>query len=491
MLKFLRKKENAKKVLWALAIIIVPLFVLWGSVSPMRGIKKENYAGKIFGKKVSYEEFNDCLQAVKTQAIIQFGDNFYKVQRFLNLESETWDRLILLYEVHKHKITATNKEVIEAIKKYPFFQGEGKFDPRMYQEVLMYSLHIAPRDFEEEIRQNLCFAKLFEEITKNVSLEDKELLDEYKKANEKVRLSFFLFTPAEFAKEVSIEAPEIKDYFESHKDNFKKPPSVNVEYLGEDFTAGNSSQEKSKILEKTNLIYSELKKGADFEKAGKDFSIQVKETGLFSRQGPITDIGWSNEFLEASFSLKQNEISQPLTTSKGVYILKLKEKKDSYIPGLREAEKDVRKILIAKKSLELAEAKAKETLEKINKIFKGSKKIDFVKLSKILGLEIKNTSLFKYGEYIPAIGVAKEFRDAAFALKNKESKISDIVSLPQGFCILKLEEYQGIDEKKFASEKEGFKTGLLDKKKKDFFNNYFEELKKQASLHDNISKPAI
>ena len=125
MLKFLRNKKTAKKVWIGLAIIIVPAFVLWGSGSLMGDKEKAVNAGRIFGKKVSTLEYKDALAAARTAAIMQFGDNFEQMQKFLNLEVQAWERLILLYEAKKRKVDATDKEVIELIEKYPFFQRNG------------------------------------------------------------------------------------------------------------------------------------------------------------------------------------------------------------------------------------------------------------------------------------------------------------------------------------------------------------------------------
>lgn len=486
MLKILRKKENAKKVLWLLAIIIVPAFVLWGSASILRNQGKENYAGKIFGRKISFEEFNRGLQAVQTQAIMQFGDNFYKVQKFLNLKLETWDRLILLHEARKYKIKVTDNEVTEAIKKYPFFQRNGKFDLRIYEDVLSYVFHLPARIFEEQIRETVIFAKLFNEVTKNTTLDDSELLNEYKKANEKIKVSYLLSSPQKFEKDISIEETTLKDYFEKHQQDFKKPPSINIQYLGIDFPQKIDPQEKRQIQDKINQISETLANDPNFEKAALKFSLSIRETGFFSRAGPIPAIGWSNEFWETVFSLKPQEISKPLETPKGIYILRSKEKKDSYIPVFGEVETEIKKILSSKKALELAEDKAKQALEKIRTIYKTSKKINFTKLSQFFSLETQTTPLFKYGEYIPNIGIAKEFQDAAFKLKDSKDKVSGIISLPTGFCILKLEGNQEIDEKKFIQEKEEFKKAQLDKKKKEAFNSFFEKLKLEAHLKNNI-----
>jgi len=94
------------------------------------------------------------------------------------------------------------------------------------------------------------------------------------------------------------------------------------------------------------------------------------------------------------------------------------------------------------------------------------------------------------GEYLPNIGPSSEFQNAAFNLKDK-NRISPVIYTQQGFYILKLDEFVPIDEQKFKSEKAEFKTKLLEDKRKEFFNNFFEELKKKANLQDNVSKMKV
>ena len=51
LLKFLRKKKNMKLIIWGLAILIIPAFVLWGAGASRNKGKGPNYAGKIFNRK--------------------------------------------------------------------------------------------------------------------------------------------------------------------------------------------------------------------------------------------------------------------------------------------------------------------------------------------------------------------------------------------------------------------------------------------------------
>ena len=108
MLKELRNKKTAKKIWIVLIILIVPAFTLWGFGSFMHSKQEAAYVGKISSRKVSSLEYQDALDAVKNQAVMQFGDDLSKIQKYLNLESQAWERLILLTEAKKLKVKVSD-----------------------------------------------------------------------------------------------------------------------------------------------------------------------------------------------------------------------------------------------------------------------------------------------------------------------------------------------------------------------------------------------
>jgi peptidyl-prolyl cis-trans isomerase D len=488
MLKTLRKKDVAKRILYVLAGIIIIAFVFLSPGSIIRSRQTANFAGKIFGKKISFAQYKDSLQAVKNQAIIKFGNNFYKIQKFLNLQKEAWDRLILLYEAKRRRIKVSDKEVVKKIKQLPFLQTNGKFDARLYQNVLNYIFKTPAREFEEQIRQSLMFEKLYEQVTNNVIIDEKEILENYKKENEKIRVSYVRFMTKDFLDEVTLEDKELKDYFSEHSSDFKRPPSVNVQYIGLQYPEKPTEEDKITIQNKIDEIYSSLEGQKDLQKISKQYSLPIKETGFFSVLDAIPDLGLQFEFNQAAFSLEDNQISKPVQTNKGIYILKLKEKKDSYIPTFEEVKDSVENILKHKKAAELAKNKAKEYLAKFQEVYRSNpNSFNFKKIVEMETLNYAQTPLFKHGEYVPDVGASKEFNEEAFSLKNK-TKPFGFVSTQQGTYIIKLEEFIPIDEEKFAKEKEEFKNRLLQKKKDKVFNKFFLELKTKANLLDNISK---
>ena len=74
MLRQLRKKKIAKRILWVLAALIVPAFVLWGAGSSTREKGRGlSYVGKIYGKKITFEKFGISYQNCYHQLLLSSG----------------------------------------------------------------------------------------------------------------------------------------------------------------------------------------------------------------------------------------------------------------------------------------------------------------------------------------------------------------------------------------------------------------------------------
>ncbi len=184
MLKTFRKKGVAKKVLWFLAVIIILSFGVFGTANYYHGDKGLSYAGKIFGKKITFDDFQKSLLHARTQAILRYGDNFDKIAPMLDLDSEAWDRLILLQEGRRQHIKILDAEVIDTIEDFDFFKHGGKFDPAFYGKIVRYVFRCDPREFEEGVRESLIFSKLFQGQTAGAEISEAESLKENQNKNE-------------------------------------------------------------------------------------------------------------------------------------------------------------------------------------------------------------------------------------------------------------------------------------------------------------------
>lgn len=473
MLKKLRNKKTAKRIWIMLTLLIMPAFVFWGFGNFIRSKEETMYVGKIFGRRVTFLEYKEALNAVRNQAIIHFGDNLSEIQKLINFESEAWNRLLLLAEAKKRKITANDAEVIGFIKKHPLFKGrDGQFYDEIYSRYLEH-IRTQPRIFEEETRQNLVLSKLYGQITKNLNLTEEEIGEEYRKLNEQVSIYYIASAPSEFIKDITTSEEELKDYFAKNSLPFKEPLSFNVEYV---YLPADEQQNEETPKDKIKKLTRHLNKKADFLKVAGDFGLQVKETGLFGQTDPIPGIGWSPQISNLISKLKIGEFSSPIHWDKYYYVMRLKDRREPYIPDFPRLKDKIKDRFIKDKSQEIAKERIENCLKKLNELYQTKpESIDFNNLAKIYGLKSDSTDFFKYGSYIEGIGSSDIFFAKARGLKEKN--FSEIINTPSAFYIIKVKALIPEDEKKFAEEKPEFSARLLLQKKEDYFNNFVEELK--------------
>lgn len=487
MLKQLRNKKTAKKIWIILAILVLPAFLLWGSgsiIGDKDKTKQSASIGKVSGKLITLSEYKDALEATRNQAILQFGDSFSEIQKYINLESQAWDRILLLSEAKKRKIRASDKEVIELITGYPFLQRKNKFDNKIYQNMLKYTFRTQPRIFEEQTRQNIILSKFFEELTKDIKVTEEEIKKEYTRTNEQISVYYIAAIPFNFIdKTTPITEKELQDYFTNNALAFKQPLSYNLEYI--------SAESEDKI----QRLIGSLNNKAALSQLLKDTGLAEKETGLFPENTPIPGIGFSAQVANSISKIKVGEYLPAVQIEKTYYLFKLKERKEPNIPELEQIKDKVKEKLIRDKSETSAKMKIDACAKKLKEdpeSFKTIKKqiednlapenkmdanlAEFDNAAKLFGLKSSFTEPFKHGSYIESIGSSDMFWEKIISLNDNQT--SDVISLPSGFYILKLKSRITIDEKKFNEEKAEFARRLSAQKKQEFFSKFIEELKK-------------
>lgn len=529
MLRQLRKRKTMKRILWALVILIIPPFTFWGVGSVVRSKQKgPTGAGAIFGKSVSFEEHNNALQAVNHQAMMMYGSRLSDIYENLNLERQAWERLLLLKEAKRKGLRVKDKEVIETIQNFPFFQSRGIFDNRSYELMIQQIFRIEPRQFEEEMRDSLTIAKLHDSVIKDVKITDEEIKQEYKNENEKSKICYILISPNNFKKNIKTNTEELRKYYQNNLEAFRIPDQINIEYLDFEFAAyqkdiqpteeqikkyHNAHKDefdqkkefkdlrevaKNRLIEQEarqkaltaaeKIDYILLDKTKSFEEVAKDNSISIKETGFFSSEGPIPHIGWFPEIQASAFKLNVGErsglIKSNMGLAKGYYIIKIKEKKPSYIPNFDEVKEKVENILKEEKALKLASKEAERLRKKIIGLIKN-KNLTFEQAASKTLHNPKYTEPFTRNGYMPGLGSASELGEAAF--NAQPGNISPVIKTRAGFCIFSGAEITPIDEEKFKKEKDEFAKKALEAKKLQVLNEWYLNLLKSADIKINIS----
>jgi hypothetical protein len=477
MLKILRRKDVSKKIFYVLAALIIPAFIAWGTMGKddKEGGPRGNVAGRIFDQAVGLDDFRIALNAWKTQLALQYGDKANEAAQMMDPIQGTWDRLIMLHEAKRRWIKVTDKEVVEAITRFPFLQRNGVFDPKAYQLFVQYSLGMpSARLFENQLRDNLAMAKVFKDMTKDVTVTDEEVRAEYEKVSVTTQVRYAAFLYAPYKEGVAATEDEIKKFYETSKEALKIPPQISVAWLGVEFEkmpGVTKAQAEEKI---TTAMKSSRTKG--LAEAGKEVGLEVQESGYFGYEDPLPNFGWLPQLSTILFDLPVRGFSKLIEMKRGVFFFQILDKKDAYIPEMKDAIEKIKLLIIEQKAKEIAQNKAKAFLDVIKVQGKT-----FAEALQGQGLESKETPEFTRESYIPELGLAEPLKEASFNLQ-ADAVASDPIALEQGLYVIQSMKTPALDEEKFKKDKDAAHEAVLDKKRSEAFDAYFKNLKGQARL---------
>lgn len=184
MLKFLRNKKVQKNIYLALAILIIPPFVIWGVF--MDPSEKNSALGSIGPRQISTQQYLASYKAVQHQLIFLYGPQFESLKSLVNFKGEAWDRILLLDYAKRERIHTRDEEVVDWLSMQPLFSNRGRFDVSFYKRYVGNALRTDARNFEEEVRQILTIAKIRERLRSQVHFTGVELKDLYVKEHPEV-----------------------------------------------------------------------------------------------------------------------------------------------------------------------------------------------------------------------------------------------------------------------------------------------------------------
>ncbi|MDP8253422.1 MAG: SurA N-terminal domain-containing protein [Candidatus Kaelpia aquatica] len=532
MLDKFRKKKNIKIIMFFIAIIIVPAFMLWGVGSVLKSKGKDSLAGLVFSKKIPKDDFVKQYHAVYNQAQMLYGENLNKVKDLLNLEGQTWQRIILLEEARRRKIKISDAEVIAAIQSSPIFQKNNAFSKDSYETTLKYYLGLRPQQYEAQTRDNLKIKTLIEQVTEGVEATEIEAWEKFKSEKSSFKLSYILIKPTEFLADITHTEEELGAFYGENRERFKKEEQVNLECLGilfkdlateatvleeeidnyfkeheaeleemqskeesrlsdEDLRAKISDyliqiNARDKAQELIWQIENDIASETSLSQIAEKSNLSFNETGFFSPWDPIPEIGWAYKITEQAFSLNPGEISSAMETKNGFYIIKLIEKRASYIPEFDEAKESVLKEYIASKSNELAKKEAEELLSSIILALDNEEDIQTILAAN--ALEFIETDFITSASYIKGIGNAS---DILTALDNSQNKGFNpkVITSQAGYIVLRIDDIKEVVEEEFKEQKDKLQEELLTEKKNAALNDWFNQIREDANLEVYFTLP--
>ena len=472
MLDKMRRHKSWLK--WSLGLVCLA-FVIFYIPDFLRGSGADAASGdtiaRVEGRDISAAEFRRTYQAQLQAYRAAYGANMSEqLLKQLGVEQQILQQLVeeraALAEADRLGIRVSDEEVRQRILSMPAFQDNGQFigESRYQQLLRMQRPPMTPSEFEDNIRRGLTVEKLRAAITDWLSVPDKELEQEYRRRNDKVKLALVSFTADSVRKDVSASDAEAGGYFDAHKNDFKIAEKRKIRYLVVDIEAlrakinpspaeiertYNNSIEQYTTAEQVRASHILLKtegkddaavkaKAEDLlkrAKAGADFAELAKknsEDEASAKQGGDLDYFGKGrmvpEFDQAAFSMEPGTISDLVKTQYGYHIIKLVDKKAATTRTLPE----VRQQIADQLAYEKAQAQAGDLAQQIEKEI--GKPADLDRVAKARGLQVQESGFFARDEPILGLGASPEA--AARAFDTKQGDVAGPVRTGRGFAFL-------------------------------------------------------
>jgi peptidyl-prolyl cis-trans isomerase D len=506
---------------WLIKVLlgaIVIVFVFWG-VGSFRSQRGDRIA-TVNGDPITLDEYRNTFDNLVDQLRRRFGNNLdgdmiEKLQVKKQALNQLINNTLLLQEAKRLKFRVSDTELAGAISEIPAFQEAGRFDNRLYRNVLE-RLRMTPEEFEVAQRNGIMIEKLSTLVTSGVKISDQEAMEWFNWANASVNIDFALFEPDHY-KDVNPSLEETKTYFESHKENYKTEAMVKVRYLHfspdeyrskvtisdeellEYYNENQEAFKTPKTVEARHILFrvdenatpEAVKKIQEREldilklaKEGKDFAELAKQYS----EGPTRDSGgylgsfrkeaMVKPFADMAFSMKAGEISEPVRTRFGWHIIKVEKVNKASVLSFDEAKERIKKKLAGERGKNLAYNEA-EAVSEIS--FEDD---DLFKIAKERNLKVLTTNFFSRKG--PEKGISTPSKFASFAFNLSVGEISDIQEFENGYYIIQLIDKIPPKIPEFTQVKETVRADLVREKQgekaKTDANSFLAALKSGKSM---------
>jgi peptidyl-prolyl cis-trans isomerase D len=404
------------------------------------------------------------------------------------------NRTLLLAAAEDMGLAVSEAQIDEAIVGNPDFQVDGKFDRDTFRALIAGAGH-TPVSFRTELANSYALAQLNEGVARTPFATEAESRALARLVSQTRDFAYLVFDPETFEANVQISDDEVREYFDSHPEEFRSPETVDVSFVQlrmadlansegievteEDilsryeadratFAAAEQRRmahillevgdERDEATARQQLLDARkrIEAGEPFEEVAKAMS---EDAGSAPAGGDLGFLGKGTlvpEFEQAAWALAPGQISDPVVTQFGVHLIKLLDVKTTEYPSLEERREEIVASLRRSAAEEMYASKVRELDELA---FDSPESLE--PIADAVGLEIARQS-----------GVAREsgagpfsdkkVRDAAFSEEVLEKGFnSRAIDLGESAVVMRLDAHHPAEQKAFASVSDDIRARLV------------------------------
>lgn len=493
MLDAIRKHTQGWLAKAILAIITVP-FALFGIDSYLNQAGGNVAVATVAGEKISVQEFSNSIENVRNR----LQSEGQKVDAALldspALKQSVLDGLItrrlVNKEVQREHFKISDEQLNQHILSMPEFQENGKFSEDLYQKTLQQNKLTAAK-FESGIRSDMVTQQARDGIAK-LAFAPKAIAEKALQfAFQQREVSTVDVKAVDYIKQVTVTPEQVKQYYEQHKDKFKAPEQVKLEFallsaaglmnqvsvsdqeVKEFYDANaakfqgdeqrqashiliNFGQDKAAAKTKALDVLAQVKKNP---KRFEELAItNSQDTGTATKGGDLGSFGRGamvKPFEDAVFAMKVNQVSDLVESEFGYHIIKL-----NGITGQSSSFEQMKPQIKAELIFQKAQAKYAELSEDFsNMVYEQSASL--APVAKKYNLQLQTTQLMSRADGAKYFKSEKLMNMAFSDEVLKEKRNSEAVEVsPNNLVSVRVVEYKPEAPRSFDEVKSGIEAVL-------------------------------
>lgn len=438
----------------------------------------------------------------------------------------------LAYEADRMGLGVSDKELVDYLHQGQFgqlfFPGGNFIGQQQYEDFVQNQFGLSVAQFEKELKDQIAQQKLLSAVSAAATVSDKEIEEQVKKQDTKVKFDYAVLTLDDVKKQIKVTDVELKAFYDQnkqqyvnsipekrkaryilidtarladsipvtqadlqafynqHQDEFRIPETVTVRHIliktptpGADGKVDPEGVEAAKA--KAEDVQRQLKAGANFADLAKKYS---EDPGSAQNGGllpPLTKGRTVPEFEQAAFNTPKGQTTDIIRTSYGFHIIQVEDKQTARLKPLDEVKAQIEPAIRQQKAGAAAQNLA-------NSVQSLARSAGLDKAAAEKGLSVTTTDMMAQTDALPGVGSAQELANALFSAKKNDPP--GTAPTPQGFAIYQVIDIQAPQTPAFEQIKAQVEEQFKAQRAQALLAQRTQELSDRAHADHDLKKAA-
>jgi len=218
--------EKIKGIVAAIVLLMVGIpFVLWGINSYFESGPTLSVA-KVDGESITQRDYRAAFDQFRGRLDPKISETAQFKQLVLDGLIE---QQLLRRDAETEGYRVADAQLARLIRELPYFQRDGRFDPRLY-EALLRREGIGPAEFEQRLRGEVVTGQLQNGLVGSGFVTEADIQALVRLLRQERRASYALIRTEPLAARARVAPEEIERQYAANGDRYRSPEQVRVEY---------------------------------------------------------------------------------------------------------------------------------------------------------------------------------------------------------------------------------------------------------------------